>query len=68
MVTKKERGKRDKEYGINRYTLLYVKEISNKDLLYSTKNYIQYFVIIYNGKYIYITESLCSTSETNTEL
>ena len=42
MVTKKERGKRDKEYGINRYTLLYVKEISNKDLLYSTKNYIQY--------------------------
>ena len=42
MVTKMERGKRDQEYGINRYTLLYVKEISHKDLLYSTRNYIQY--------------------------
>ena len=33
------------------------------DMLYSTGNYIQYFVIIYNGKeseieYIYLTESL----------
>ena len=33
-------------------------QINNKDLLYSTGNYIQYFVITYNGKesekYIYI--------------
>ena len=38
------------EFGINRHTLLYVKQISNKVLLYSTGNYIQYLVITYNGK------------------
>ena len=37
------------EFGINKYMLLYIKQI-NKDLLYSTENYIQYLVIIYNGK------------------
>ena len=37
-------------FGINRYTLLYIKQITNKDLLYSTGNYIQYLVINYNGK------------------
>ena len=31
-------------------TLLYINQISNKDLLYSTGNYIQYLVITYNGK------------------
>ena len=31
-------------------TLLYIKQINNKDLLYSTGNYIQYLVITYNGK------------------
>ena len=42
------------------YKLLYVKEINNKDLLCSTGNYTQYFVITYEGKeskeelYIYI--------------
>ena len=40
----------NQEYGIERYILLYVKQISNKDLLYSTGNYIQYLVITYNGK------------------
>ena len=40
------------EYGINRYTLLYIKQINNKDLLYSTGNYIQYLVINYKGKRI----------------
>ena len=40
-------------------TLLYIKKIDNKDLLYSTGDYIQYLVITYNGKesekeYIYI--------------
>jgi len=43
------------------------------ELRYNTGNYIQYLVIAYNGKesekniyliYIYITESLCYTSET----
>ena len=45
-------------------------EDNNKDLLYSTENYIQFLVIAYNGKesekgiYIYITESFFCTSET----
>ena len=33
------------EVEISRYTLLHIKYISNKDLLYSTRNYIQYLVI-----------------------
>ena len=49
----------NQEFGINRYTLIYIKQINNKDLLYSTRNHIQYLVITYNGKesekeYIYI--------------
>ena len=57
--------------------LLYIKQINNKDLLYSTGNYIQNLIITYNGKesekeyiciYIYIcthiTESFCCTTET----
>ena len=36
--------------GINIHTLLYIKYINNKALLYSTGNYIEYFVIIYKGK------------------
>ena len=38
------------EFEINRYTLLYIKQINNKDLLYSTGTYIQYPVITHNGK------------------
>ena len=38
------------EFGINIYTLLYIKQITNKDLLYSTGNYIQYFAITNKGK------------------
>ena len=37
------------EFGINRYTPLYIKQI-NKIVLYSTGNYIQYLVITHNGK------------------
>ena len=47
----------------------YIKYINNRDLLYSTENYIQYLVMTYNGKeyvcicmnekeYICIIESL----------
>ena len=61
MVTKGETGGRiNQEFEINRYTLLYIKQIINKNLLYSTGNYIQYLIITYNGKnicvciYIYI--------------
>jgi len=52
MVTKAERGEggMNWEFEINRYILLYLKEINKKDLLDSTENYIQYFVITYNGK------------------
>ena len=38
----------NQELGINRYTRLYIKQITNKDLLYSTENYIQYLVITYS--------------------
>ena len=40
----------NQEVGINIYTLLYIKQIINKDLLYSTGNATQYSVIIYMGK------------------
>jgi len=33
-----------REFGINMYTLLYLKWITNKDLLYSTGNSAQYYV------------------------
>ena len=40
MVTQGERRGRDTlGIGINIYTFLYIKEIVNKDLLYSTENY-----------------------------
>ena len=48
-----------------------IKWISNKDLLYSTGNYIQYLGITYNGKSsekMCIIESLCCIPETNTML
>ena len=49
MVTKvKREGETNKQHWIKRYKLLYIKKISNKDLLYNTGNYIQYLVITYN--------------------
>ena len=52
IITIRRRGGRGINYkvGINRYTLLYIKYINNKDLLYSTGNYIQWLAITYNGK------------------
>ena len=32
------------------YTLLYIKQINNKDLPYNTGNYSKYFIVAYNGK------------------
>ena len=49
MVTKRK-GWHKLEYGIKRGTLPNIKQINNKDLLYSTGNYIQYHIINYNGK------------------
>ena len=37
-------GGRDREFGIDMYTLVYLKWITNKDLLYSTGNSAQYYV------------------------
>ena len=44
------RGGINQEFGINIYTPLYIKQIINKDLLYSPGNSTQYSVIIYMGK------------------
>ena len=61
------------EIGMDIYTLLYIKETTSKDLLYSTGNSTQYSVMAFRGKeskkvYICITDSLCCTPETNTTL
>ena len=59
------------EIGTDLYTLLCMKQI-NKDLLCSTGNSTQYFVMIYYRKRIkkpvdlYLNNSLCYTAETNT--
>ena len=46
MVTRGEGGGKQivREFGIHMYTLLYLKWITNKDLLYSTGNSAQYYV------------------------
>ena len=63
------RGRDKLEFEISRYRLLYIKQINNKVLLYSTGNCSQYLIITYNGKeYVYITELLCNTPENNTTL
>ena len=51
MVAKRERvgGEINKEFGNKIYALLYIKQIPNKDLMYSTGNYIQYLLTTYNG-------------------
>ena len=46
MATKAEREMEiKKEFGINIHILLYVKQITDKDLLYNIGNYTQYHVI-----------------------
>ena len=52
MVTKGETlgGRINQEFGINIYTLLYIKYVTNKDQLYSTGKSTQYSVITYIGK------------------
>ena len=36
--------------GIDTYTLLYIRQITNKDLLYTTGNSTQYSIMAYMGK------------------
>ena len=51
MVTRGEKGRGiNWEIGIDIYTLLYIKQITNKDLLYSTGNSTKYSVMTYMGK------------------
>ena len=63
----------NQELGMNIHTLLYIRQITDENLLYSTGNSTQYSVITYareeskkEWKYICIciTESLCRTQET----
>ena len=46
MVSRGKGTGKDWEFGIDMYTLLYLKQITNKDLLYSTGNSIEYSVIM----------------------
>ena len=51
MVTKEERGRAiNWEIGIDIYTLLCIKQTTNKNLLYSTRKSTQYSVVNYMGK------------------
>ena len=47
------------EFGINIYTLIYTKQINNKDQLYSTWNCTQYFVIRENNLNISVCVCVC---------
>ena len=69
------RGGLNWKIGIDVYILLYIKQITNKDLLYSTGNSTQYSVMAYMGKeskrgdiYAYITDAICCPPETITLL
>ena len=78
MFTKVERGWGgiNWELGIHIYTLLWIKQITNRDLLYSTGDSTLYSIMAYMGKEskkgvdlcICITDSLCCTHENNTTL
>ena len=43
----------NREDVINRCTLLFIKQISHKNLLHNIGNYVQYLIITYNGKNVY---------------
>ena len=50
MSAKAKKGWEGWEFGISRYTLVYIEWINNKVLQYSIGNYIHYPVINHNGK------------------
>ena len=70
MVSKGEReGRINQKIGIDICTPLDKKQITNKNLLYSTANCTQYFVMTYIGKESkkeWVFDSLCCAAETNT--
>ena len=61
-------------FGMVMYTLLYLKWVTNKYLLYSTWNSVQCYVSAWMGRefegrmdtYMYISKSLCCSPETIT--
>ena len=66
-----------REFGMDRYTLLYLKSVTNKDLLYSPGNSAQCHVAAWMGvggvwgrmdTCICMAESLCCSPETVTRL
>ena len=64
-----------REFGMDMYTLLYLKRITKKDLLYSTGNSAQCYVAAWMGResggewiHVCTAESLCCPLETNTSL
>ena len=64
-------GGKDWGWWISRCKLLYIGWISNKVLLYTTGNHMQYPVINHHGKEhecLYLSESLCCTAEIGTTL
>ena len=44
MVTKGKVGEMNQEYGVHTCIRLYIEQITNKDPLYCTGNYIQYLI------------------------
>ena len=42
-------GEKDREFGMDMYTLLYLKWITNKDLLYSIANCVQCYEAAWMG-------------------
>ena len=50
MVTGVREGGVNWEIGLDIYTILHMKQITNEDSLYSTENSTQYFVMAYMGK------------------
>ena len=66
-------GEKDREFGMDMYTLLYLKWITNKDLLYSIANCVQCYEAAWMGGAwgrmdTCMAESLCYLPETITTL
>ena len=65
-----KRANRSQNPGINRYTLLYITQTNNKDVLYSTGNYIHCLVITYDegSERPMMEKSLCIRTHTHTHM
>ena len=54
-----ENGESDREFGIDMYTLLYLKWVANKVLLYSIGNSAQYYVAAWMGRVLGENACMC---------